>query len=194
MQNSAALHYWTLGLQFVNLFQAGVFEAVARNNCHVVKSAQPLRIEEYDNETRWSDFNVAVPLLFSLFHGVELILKGFYQAHGKSVPKHHKLSQLLEVFGGSPGCAEIKKEIEVLLTPVEGSVLHEFFAKNSVSMDQWYEALKYPELHDGTVISHLSLKYKEESGLKDFFSLSQSLESIRIKVVAYGRASVGVSP
>jgi hypothetical protein len=202
MSNSDAKLHFTLGLQFVNLFQAGVYELEARNNRTIVVSTKLLSSEAYDKEIRWSDINVAVPLLFNLFHGVELILKGFHLLHGVSIPRTHKFSQLVEVFKDRPTAIEIEREIKALVEPREGSVLHNFFIKeNKITVDQWYEALKYPELRkktkhrasieksteDNTKISHFPLKYLSESGLKDFVTLSQSIESIRKKVVAYQR-------
>jgi HEPN domain len=190
MPTSPSLHlsYWRLSLQFWDLFQAAVEEMKAQGNAHVLVTNTAQSTQQYNAATKWSDFNLAVALLFNLYHGLELILKGFCHAGSTEPPKHHKLSELLRLFENQHPQTPISQQFKAFIEPPEGSLLHGFFELNGLQIDSWYEALKYPQLKGGQLVSHASLEYKRADGLQAWTDLSESVENLRRSIVSYARS------
>lgn len=93
-----ALGFWTVGIQYLHLVQAVSNETHRQGNAHTVISDIPLAESEYAEQTKWSDHNLVISLLFNFYHGLEVILKGFRIAIGMSGRHSHKLSVLLTEF------------------------------------------------------------------------------------------------
>jgi hypothetical protein len=176
--------YFSLGAQFLRLSYEVSVELVKSRNPHLVVSDVPLAPGEYEHRTRWSDHMVGIAALFNRFHGIELILKGFLGARGR-VPKHHRLTDLLKEFDrlypGEPLTGMIHAAFD---TSQQDSPLATFFRANALQLDQWYEALKYPELRDGTAVDHFGLKYGGESSAPFWAGLAESAATIQRRAVS----------
>jgi hypothetical protein len=44
---------------------------------------------KYDQQTNWNDNNIAIPVLFNFYHGIELVLKGLILKCGGEIQKGH---------------------------------------------------------------------------------------------------------
>lgn len=176
--------YLSLGEQFLRLSYETSIELVNSKNPHFVVSDKPLRPGEYERRTRWSDHAVGIAALFNRFHGLELILKGFLTAR-QSAPKHHCLTKLVEDFDRAyPNEALTQLVMDALNVFVPGSPLARFFEDNELHIDQWYEALKYPELRDGTSIDHFGLKYGGEDTTPFWAGVAESVAQVQRRAIA----------
>ena len=72
-----ALGFWRVGIQYLHLVQAVSNETHRQGNAHLVMSDETITTGKYMEETKWSDHNLVIPLLFNFYHGLETILKGF---------------------------------------------------------------------------------------------------------------------
>ena len=71
-----AISFLTLSFQFFSLVQNSLKETISQGNAWILTSDSELDFEEYAEETKWSDHQIIIPLLFNFYHGLELFLKG----------------------------------------------------------------------------------------------------------------------
>lgn len=139
------LGYWRFGIQYLHLSQH-VAEMIVQNGNKSVLIEKNFANEMFDEKTKWSDHNVALPLFFNFYHGLEVVLKGFLLAKGIDVKTNHKLSGLLANFENEYGRNNLFGLISnyVYQTKLK-EPLFSFFENSDASPDQFYQALKYPE-------------------------------------------------
>lgn len=183
-----ALGYWTIGLQYLHLVEAVISETVAQRNVHIVVSDSEYSWDQYEKNTKWSDHRLIVPVLFDFYHGVEVILKGFLVAVGKPAKTNHKLSLLTSEFEDCfPGYmlgAIARKYIAQDQLP---ELLTSFCKTSGITIDDYYQALKYPQSTCGSVYKHYPLKYKGEDSVPFFQELAKDIAEAVRQTVALGR-------
>jgi len=186
-QNTLPLAYWTLGAQFLRLAHESCIEIVNGGNKYLVTSDKPIAPSAYGQATRWSDHSVGTGVLFSFFHGVELTLKGFLVAGG-SRPTHHRLTDLLRDFEAKFPGTDLGDAVRAAL-PSSGvdSPMGRFLSSNSIQIESWYEALKYPESTKGRPFDHFDLKFGGATALPFWQDLHASSAAIHSKAVALSR-------
>lgn len=59
---------------------------------------------------------------------------------------------------------------------------------NEISVDAWYEALKYPESNKGQVFSHNSLKFRGENVITFWEIIAQYSQQICIEAAKLSRS------
>lgn len=154
-----SLGYWALGAQFLSLAYESCFEIVDSGNKLVV-IVKPTSHNQFNDADRWSDHRVGIPVLFSFYHGIELILKGFLAATGNQIHKpHHRLTELLSNFESDHPNTDLAKQINVALNPWVSTPTGNFLEQNNITIDDWYEALKYLASKKKQQFSHTHLKY-----------------------------------
>lgn len=181
------LSYWQIGIQYLHLAQHGAGLIVENGNKMVVFSDKEITEEIYEKETRWADHNIALPLLFNFYHGLEVLLKGFLLAKGMNINHSHKLSELLHLFEEKFGTNEMSNTI---LNYVEQDKLKEplyaFFKKSSVTTDQFYQAMKYPESTKGNAFKYEELVEKGAEGVWFYKAFMKDIGLIRREAVKLG--------
>lgn len=179
------LSYWKMGTQFLQLAQASSSELVGSGNPRSLVSDHEASDDELEEAYRWADHSIGIAVLFNLLHGIELILKGFICVYEKPVATHG-LSPLFErfceLYPDEP-LADVLRP--VLLNPPSGSPLARFLAQNEISIDEWYQALKYPASNKGQQYDHLDLKYGGQGALPFWTlvrdtALDARFESVRL--------------
>ncbi|MCL7420219.1 MAG: HEPN domain-containing protein [Methylobacter sp.] len=192
MRNSEfdeALGYWTVGIQYLHLVETVANETIQQGNQFVVVSDDEISLERYASETKWSDHSLVVPLLFDFYHGIEVLLKGFLASKGKLEKKNHKLSDLLkrfeELFPNHSLSTLLSRYIAKEKLP---EPLASFCSQSSISIDDYYQALKYPESTNGAIYRHTPLKYRSNAGLPFFKGLVIDIKQVRLDAVALGRS------
>ncbi len=154
-----ALAYLTLAVQFLRLAEGACEQLARRKNALAVVSASEITPDQYVRKTRWSDHAVGVAILFNFFHGTELVLKGCL-AMSADPPSHHKLSELLGDLEQSGLCPALLVTIATYVRHIDGtSPLGLFLVANGITIDSWYESLKYPKSKRGKPFTHTKLKY-----------------------------------
>ena len=151
-------------------------------------SDNPLAPAEYDNETRWSDHAVGSAVLFNFFHGLELIIKGFLATEEQQA-SHHRLTLLLDEFDKLfPGAQLGALLHRALPTPKESSPIGHFLQTNNITIDDWFQALKYPISTRGTAYNHVALKYGGGSTASFWGSIGGLASKIRVAAVSLARS------
>jgi len=186
---SKFLGYAVLSLQFLRITENCCAELVARDNTLTVASdmAKPFDLEAFEEVTGWSDHKIAIPILFNFFHGIELTLKGFL-AHVNATAASHKLTQLLAEFKQIYGDSDLAKLLDQHVTGIDVKTpLGAFLNRNQVTIDGWYQTLKYPETTKGIVVAHTDLQYKGSDGVSFWQDIGCTARDIRLSCLALAR-------
>lgn len=183
MQNNSvkALARWTISEKFLRLAEASCAQLVANGNKHVLVSEGPI---DYEEATRWSDFSVGLPILFNFFHGIELLLKGFLVLAGRKPANRHELTILLSEFERLHNGSQLAQSLARNIRDIDAdSPLGKHLKTNSIKIDDWYQALKYPESTKGQPFSHFDLKYGGSETLSFWQELGESARQLREQAV-----------
>jgi len=188
-----ALKFWRVSIQYLHLSQSCSEECAKANNEFVVVTDEEISLDEYQEKTKWSDFNLAIPVLFNFYHGLETLLKGFLTIGGLEWPKEHKLSAFFisfkEHYPDSGLIGHLNKYLSINDSP---ELLKGFFDEGARSIDMYYQALKYPESTKGQEYDHLSILFKGAGGSEFYSTLSADIGNIRCAAVSEGKALLGI--
>jgi hypothetical protein len=167
-----------------------VEQTILQENRHItVTEASIFTWDRYLEDTKWADHNVIIPTLFDLLHGIEVMLKGFLIASGQVLSRTHRLSELLEHFESEfPGHPLGQTARKYILRDHLPELLATFCDESGITMDDYYQALKYPESSNGQVYTHRPLKYQGENGLPFFETLNRDLKTMIHESVALSRS------
>ena len=129
------------------------------------------------------------PKSVTFYHGVELLLKGFLQAVN-NVQKDHGLLRVLRCFELKIGNADNK--LATTLAPYISSIdscslLGNFLAENCISIDRWYEVLRYPESLNGKPFSHLVLKWESIQTCEFWHHMTITAHTLQAEAVSLAR-------
>jgi hypothetical protein len=185
-----ALSFWTTALQYLALVDNAARETVSQGNTWVLLRDLPITADEYEEATRWSDHTIIMALLFSLFHGIELLAKGFLLAgSGEPVEKGHnpdKLRQKIEARYPNE-TALIEFLCKYTSADHMPELLRRFMQDNGLNVERLYEALRYPSPDFVTIRRYSSLKYEGQEGTTFFADLHVDIELVRLAAVDLGR-------
>lgn len=181
------LGFLTLGEKYIKFAQVISQELVQSGNKWIVSSSTDISTEEYAEQTKWSDFEIAVPLLFNFYHGIELLCKGHLIGQGASSIHGHKLTELHRALSENNENNDFQKLLAPWINPPASNILAAFFKENAISIDDWYQALKYPKLSNGNKVTALSLKYKEKKSIDFWQSLCDACKEILAEAVSLSR-------
>lgn len=193
-----SLAFWTLALQYLGLVENAARETVSQGNvwCLMtdIRHGEPT-VEDYFEETRWSDHRLIMPLLFNLYHGLELLIKGFLLARKPEVVEaHHGIQEWVEQFTQLFPMEEDLCKCFLKYTQLDRlpKLITQFLNDNQLQFEQLYEALRYPtDRKFGKVKRYIQLKYKGPDGLPFFQELLMDLNKLRIAAVRLGRSIEG---
>ena len=187
-----SLSFWTMSFHYLNLIQAALTEIIKHGNKWFVISDQPIDWEEYNKTTKWSDFNIIVPLLYNFYHSLELLLKGFIllKKTDNSVKLDHDIERLLSDF-----LKQYPEEhclINVLNKyigqNISSTILSNFLKENNYSSNRFFELLRYPaDLNLRHFFTYMQLKYNGGEAVPFFEELQSDTECIRRCAVSLAR-------
>ena len=185
MDKFEAVRLYGLAINFWQLTLNVAYELINRNNPSSMSYegwGWPTD-EEYEEHMKWSDLNIVEPTLFNFYHGIELSLKALILAKEKETKKEHKLSILLadvEALYNSDILTEFyEKYIQSTKLP---KILKDFCRESSITMDLYFQSLKYPTSTKGLKFKHSTLRYHGEDGVELFSEISEDLKKAK-KVV-----------
>ena len=189
-KSGQSLGYWSVGTHFLRLAEGACKELTSSNNAWVIVSDHDSS-GNYAEATRWSDHSVGIAILFNFFHGIELLLKGFIGLKEK-VPVDHRLTALYTIFEKHYAHSDLAPLIKAHVYSIEPhSPLGRFISANGITIDNWYEALKYPESKGGHPFSHFELKYGGESTVLFWSEIGKAALNLRLEAVALSREGDG---
>ena len=90
------LKFYKLGHQFLNSSKVLLEKLVENDNRQVVISNFEITEEYYNEQTKYSDFNIIIPILFNYYHGLELIIKAALEQVGKLEKDIHNIEDLIK--------------------------------------------------------------------------------------------------
>lgn len=189
-----ALSFWTTAIDYLALVENVANETIKQGNVWTLVRGHkegPITDAEYVNATQWSDHRIITPLLYNLYHGIELLVKGFLLAPPAStVEAKHTLQKLCcEFVQKYPQETEINRFLikyteEASLPPL----LSEFLKSNKLSFKELYQALRYPsDVNFQNLKTYIKLKYNGENGLAFFRSLKEDIDAVRRATVKLER-------
>ena len=164
-------------------------------NQHVIFD-NPDITKKYDELTKWSDFNVILPMLFLFYHGIETLFKGLIflkDPNNNSIKKlQHNLKELFNETKINYPELSFMKSLEKYLcynkqTPL---ILKEFIDSNDdiKNMDDLYFVLRYPTNKSKKVnYDYINLKYKGRDGLPFAQELKELIKNICLQTVKESR-------
>ncbi len=182
-----------MSFYYLKLVQTVINETIDQGNKFTIVSNQAIPWDEYENQTKWSDSNIIVPVLYNFYHGLELLLKGFflYKKTEGDIKLNHNIENLFDEFKSF--FPDQKCLIDILNKyiglNVSAEILKDFFSTNNISTNRFYEALRYPsDVKMKNYFSHLELKYKGVEGVPFFQELKDDIDCIRRCSVSLGRS------
>lgn len=160
-------------------------------NQSIVLSDEPLDEGAYDEVTEANDTNLAIPTIYSLYHGLELLLKGALISTNQLGKKNHDLGKLFAKFRSQfTEETDLINRLQTILCLDRMSEEHpvkRFCETNKLTPSKFYEALRYPENRSGDPFSHFDLKYNEESGAEFFAQMVEDIDGLMVAFVAFSK-------
>lgn len=184
-------NYIAFAYQFLQIARESINEMEKQGNSTSIWYDAPdqksLKYEddwaEYEFITRWNDMNVGVPVLFNFYHGLELYMKGLLQTQNLLPPKkNHDLVKLYKIITDNQD--KFTSDIIVLLEKHLSidSPFNEFFYDNSLTPDQFYQCLKYPEDLKGNEFRFTKIRGNEAEGLRKFLIIRDDCINLRTAI------------
>ena len=182
-----SLHFLKLSHNYLSLVRNALEEAIKQGNVFVVIKNHKISEKELTEETKWSDFNIIVPILYNFYHGLELLMKGsLILIKDYNFKKTHDIKKLLNDF-----CTNYKKDIEIIkilnkyadinLMP---KILSKFLKENKINVNEFYIFLRYPlDVRNKKRFSYYRLHGNEEEGLNLFKEIVSDIDILIPKIV-----------
>lgn len=185
---SLGLAFLTVAEKYLKLVKNVLLETIRHDNRHVV-ARKSMSWEGYDEETKWNDFNVLIPVLFNFYHGIELLLKGLLRfTDNYDLQAHHDAQELLKDFKNHfEGEKELTKTLEKYLNPdYMPELLARCLTDNNMKIKDLYIFLRYPSDRSfQKIYDYLNLKYNSTDAIPFFTNMGNDIDILM-------RCSVGL--
>jgi hypothetical protein len=188
-----SLLFLKLCINYLQLVKSIADELITQGNKMVIITNYQITSEDFEERTKWSDYKIAEPLFFNFYHGLELLLKGYLLNNNtETLVKNHKIEMLyddfLHYFSSQTTTINIlDKYIGQNIKLAEP--LKTFFTENNITVNRFYEALKYPESRKTQVVyNYDSLKYNGDKALNFYKQLKDDISTLVIETVSFGRS------
>lgn len=186
--NHLSLAYLTQAIEYLHLAEQVFSEMKNQGNNWLIISDIPTENHIYDNQTKWSDFNIIFPSLFIFYHGIELSIKGLLVLSNQNASKIHKFSILFSELEKQENIYdEIIEIIEkyINLNLLKETPLGAWIIGNNFNVDNLYERLRYPTYgNDSDILTNDSaLKYKGRDMIPFINEIVFNIDKLRKLVV-----------
>ena len=178
--------FLSLSENYLLLVKNVLKETIKQGNTQVVLGDKEITEKIYINKTKWSDFNIIIPVLFNFYHGLELLMKGLISLiDNYELQNSHDIKKILKDLQSNIKNIEI---INILNKYIDSNSMPKIFSEclkeNNISINKFYIFLKYPtDKNISRMYNYFKLKYNEEEGLSLFKGIVDDIDSLMPKVV-----------
>jgi hypothetical protein len=161
-------------------------ETIKQGNTWTVLNDKKITEKIYYDKTKWSDFNIVIPVLFNFYHGLELLMKGLLSLiDNYELQNSHDIKKILKDLQSNIKNVEI---INILNKYIDSNSMPKIFSEclkeNNISINKFYIFLKYPtDKNISKMYNYFKLKYNEEEGLSLFKGIVDDIDFLMPKVV-----------
>ncbi|OEF97218.1 hypothetical protein BHF71_11190 [Vulcanibacillus modesticaldus] len=179
--------FFLVGEQYLNTSKILLDKMVETGNKHTVISDKEISWIEYENLTKFSDFNVLIPTLFNFYHGLELIIKGMLRLHNAEFKPEHSFENLLTKLKLSDKTNNEYLEIisKYIEKPLKIRFLNDYIqTENIENIYDLYMSFRYPtDRSFNKFYGYIAVKYREEQILDEVLEISRDVTKILIGAV-----------
>jgi len=170
--------YIILAYNFFQLAKEAINEMEKQGNPYLIIYGYEYNGDTEQN-TRWSDSNIGVPVLFNFYHGLELFMKGLLIRVGGQKSKSHNLQDLYKELIKSE--YNIPEKLTLLFKKYifSENPFQSFFEDNGGTANDFYTFLKYPESKTNKDFIFRSIRGGEELGLARYLEVRDDIINIR---------------
>lgn len=184
---AVGLAFLTLSNKYLLLVRNILDENIKQGNLWMITGENEISLQDYDEKTKWSDFNIIIPTLFNFYHGIELLLKGFLILK-INLKFDHKITNLFGAFKDqyieSDNISDILKKYIDSQDSSMPEILKSSIQNNDKTIDDLYEFLRYPASKNIMKIhNYFDLKYKDIDGVNFFSNLKNDTDLLIKKSV-----------
>lgn len=131
--------------QFLSLADVATEGLILQKNNNCIVTDSLATEEEFMEKTKYGDFNIGIAILFNLYHGIELLLKGFLLIKGFQLSKHNLKRLRVEFEKRYPEEEQLNYFFNRYINDDHLPLyLNEFLTANKLEFGGLYEALRYP--------------------------------------------------
>lgn len=179
--------FLSLSENYLLLVKNVLKETIKQGNTWVVLGDKEITEKIYINKTKWSDFNIIIPILFNFYHGLELLMKGLLSLiDNYELKNSHDIKEILEDFRSN--YIKNMEIINILNKYIDSNSMPKIFSEclkeNNISINKFYIFLKYPtDKNISRMYNYFKLKYNEEEVLSLFKGIIDDIDFLISKVV-----------
>lgn len=154
-------------------------------NNNAVISENEISEEELNEKTKYCDYNIMVPTLYLFYHGLELLMKGIIISFKAEIKFNHKLTELLSNINNIDFIDIEYKDLlsKYISNPYTINFIKSFIKNSSISIDEIYEALRYPVLKGKKEVSYDSMQYQGENIIEDCIKMTRDIDILIKKTI-----------
>ncbi len=178
-----AFNFWNLVTNSINeMEKQGNLTQITRNFIENESEEESLRI--FREKTKWNDNNIAIPLLFNFYHGIELYMKGLFDLlEIKLENKNHKIREYLVIIQEKDEISNgIKDSLNKYIYEIKE--INDFLSSNNSKIDDFVHFFKYPESKNGHLkFSYYKIRGKENETLKLYSEIKNGISILRKELI-----------
>ena len=184
--------------QYITMVTNTLEMSIKSGNPSVIISDNIISEKYLINKTKYCDYSIIVSLLFLFYHWIELVLKGFLLILVKEDPEtkkpdtkkisNHNIINLLKQFKEN---YSNEKDIICFFEKYTKKnnmpfFLKDFFDKNKLSVNAYYDFLKYPlDKNFNIKYDYSSIQYTNKEGLNFFKELLKDINRYKKHIVKF---------
>lgn len=153
----------------------------------IVISDKEIQWSEYERRTAYSDFNILVPTLFNLYHGLELLIKGMISLYDEDFDTIHLLDKLFKKLksldqSGNEYISILSKYVEM---PLGIIFLKDYVQDEEIgSVNELYMSFRYPADKNFLKINeYFHLRYRGAEIISEINEISMDITRLVIGTV-----------
>lgn len=188
---NTGLHMLTMSIKYLCLVENVLYENIKSGNRWTLCGENEIADREYEEKTKWSDFNISIPILFNFYHGLELSLKGLLLLKKEyKLSPDHKIESLYEEFKNNYNKQEDLTRFfdKYLLIKKMPLFISNVLQENNLGVSGLYEFFRYPfDKKFKNTRNYQKIKYTEDEGLDFFTELMDDISDFRKNMVLFYR-------